>query len=133
MSFACGFGTPLANLLASMEFGREGEMNFSNLFSIAGVDGSAGSKAPEGIVSEMVSANGPAFLNELVRILGMRAEGGQTLSDHLRAEIDRASESEAHPDQDEEAPVFSSADYGIVGDLFEVVPAITEEIKKLKG
>ena len=35
--------------------------------------------------------------------------------------------------KDEEAPIFSRADYGITGDLFEVVPAITEEVKKLKG
>jgi electron transfer flavoprotein alpha subunit len=34
--------------------------------------------------------------------------------------------------KDEEAPIFSKADFGIVGDLFEVVPAITTEVKKLK-
>jgi electron transfer flavoprotein alpha subunit len=34
--------------------------------------------------------------------------------------------------KDEEAPIFSKADLGIVGDLFEVIPAVTEEVKKLK-
>ncbi len=35
--------------------------------------------------------------------------------------------------KDARAPIFRAAQYGIVGDLFEVVPALEEKIKELKG
>ena len=35
--------------------------------------------------------------------------------------------------KDPEAPFFKAADYGIVGDAFEVVPKITSAIRKLRN
>ena len=35
--------------------------------------------------------------------------------------------------KDSEAPIFSKADLGIVGDLAQIIPAITEEVKKISS
>jgi electron transfer flavoprotein alpha subunit len=35
--------------------------------------------------------------------------------------------------KDPEAPIFELVDFGVVGDLFDVVPQVTEQIEARKG
>jgi len=35
--------------------------------------------------------------------------------------------------KDGDAPIFKIADYGIIGDLYDVIPRLVEEVKKVRG
>jgi electron transfer flavoprotein alpha subunit len=35
--------------------------------------------------------------------------------------------------KDPQAPIFGIATYGVVGDVFQILPLLTEEVRKLKG
>jgi electron transfer flavoprotein alpha subunit len=45
----------------------------------------------------------------------------------------RTSQTIVAVNKDASAPIFQLADYGIVGDVMEVVPRLAQEVRKLKA
>ena len=129
----------------------------SNKVSIADADivvsGGRGLKGPEnwGMIEDLAEVLGAATAcSKPVSDLGWRphsehvGQTGKPVASNLYIAIGisgaiqhlagiNASKVKVVINNDPEAPFFKAADYGVVGDAFEVVPALTEKLKAFKA
>jgi electron transfer flavoprotein alpha subunit len=117
------------------------------------VSGGRGLKGPEnwGILEELAETLGAATAcSKPVSDMGWRPHGehvgqtGKPVSSNLYIAIGisgaiqhlagvNSSKVKVVINNDSEAPFFKAADYGIVGDAFEIVPQLTEKLKAFKA
>jgi electron transfer flavoprotein alpha subunit len=129
----------------------ENKVDLSRADVIVAVGRGIGKQENLGLVEELAAALGgqlaasrPVCDNEWLPMDRQIGSSGQTVAPRLYLAVGisgaiqhlvgmKNSGTIVAINKDANAPIFSVADYGIVGDLFEVVPALTAKVKETRG
>lgn len=129
----------------------EDTVDLSRADVIVAVGRGIGKEENLGIVEELTRALGgqlaasrPVCDNEWLPMDRQIGSSGQTVAPRLYLAVGisgaiqhivgmKGSQTVVAINKDPNAPIFAVSDYGVVGDLFEIVPALTQRIKEVKG